>query len=71
MKERRDIDMIPIMEEAPVEQAKSVVSKELDSILASFGQIKTYLKIDTELSEAISYDVEACRRKVMSIKEML
>ena len=51
--------MIPIMEEAPVEQAKSVVSKELDSILASFGQIKTYLKIDTELSEAISYDVEA------------
>lgn len=71
MKERRAIDMIPIMEEAPVEQAKGVVSKELDSVLACFAKIKTYLKVDSDLNDAIYYDVEMCRRKVMSIKEML
>ena len=39
--------MIPVMEEAPVEQAKGVVSKELDSVLACFAKIKTYLKVDS------------------------
>ena len=63
--------MIPVMEEAPVEQAKGVVSKELDSVLAFFAKIKTYLKVDSDLNDVIYYDVEDCRRKVISIKEML